>query len=135
MSAITLLKIASPRSPKNLLIFNISRITSFLFATHSIISTKINSFIPFKILYIPLMFLPLATVNKLPQFDLKPIHGSISFLYFPQRFLLISLQKYLNQLVEIVNLFLILSQSVLPQCSQVLFNLISQYNAIIFDQL
>ena len=136
MSTITLLKVTTPWSTQELAYFqHFWSYFFFPYATHGIISTKINSFISSKILNIPLMFLSLTTIDELSQLDLKPIHSSVSFLYLPQRFLLIGLQEYLNQLVEIINLFLIFSQSILSQGSQVLFDLIPQYYPIIFDQL
>ena len=108
--------------------------------TTSVIFGRLATFVAvkvlplFKILQFPLVFLLLSAVYKFSQLDLQPIHSPISLLNFSHRFLLIGLEKDLHKLVEILNLFLILSHPVLPQSPEIFLDLIPQNNSVIFDQ-
>ena len=109
--------------------------SSFFAGTMSPILFVFHKFAFPKVLDFFFMFLFFSIIHKLPKFDLQPIHGPISFLYFSQTLLLISFHKDLNQLVKVINFFLIFCQSVLTKRTKIFFHLITQNNSIVLQQL
>ena len=90
MSAIVLLKVATSWSSKYLSAISLTpRCTSLFMIVIPINLISCSSF--FKILYFSFMLFFFGVVNEFSKFDLKPVHSPISFLYFGQRFFLISL--------------------------------------------
>lgn len=60
------------------------------------------------------MLLLLAAINKLPQFDLQPIHHFITFLDLVKGPLLVCFHENLNQLLHLFVFPFIISQTIFP---------------------